>query len=44
LCTAVAAHLGIKFLEVDDDFIRARLPVDTRTRQPYGLLAVLAPR
>ena len=31
-------HLGIEFLEVGDDFIRARVPVDTRTRQPYGLL------
>src|SRR5215207_4433170 len=35
--TAVA-HLGIEFLEVGDDFIRARVPVDVRTRQPYGLL------
>lgn len=31
-------HLGIEFLEVGPDFIRARVPVDTRTRQPYGLL------
>ena len=31
-------HLGIEFLEVGDDFIRARVPVDQRTRQPYGLL------
>jgi len=35
--TAVA-HLGIEFLEVGDDFIRARVPVDSRTKQPYGLL------
>ncbi|MES2188657.1 MAG: hotdog fold thioesterase [Pseudomonadota bacterium] len=35
--TAVA-HLGIEFLEVGDDFIRARVPVDHRTVQPYGLL------
>ena len=35
--TAVA-HLGIEFLEVGDDFIRARVPVNTRTKQPYGLL------
>jgi uncharacterized protein (TIGR00369 family) len=35
--TAVA-HLGIEFLEVGDDFIRARVPVDRRTVQPYGLL------
>src|SRR6476469_3891410 len=32
------AHLGIEFLEVGDDFIKARVPVDARTRQPYGLL------
>jgi uncharacterized protein (TIGR00369 family) len=31
-------RLGIEFLEVGDDFIRARVPVDVRTRQPYGLL------
>ncbi len=31
-------HLGIEFLEVGDDFIRARVPVDHRTCQPYGLL------
>jgi uncharacterized protein (TIGR00369 family) len=32
------AHLGIEFLEVGDDFIRARAPVDARTRQPMGIL------
>ena len=32
------AYLGIEFLEVGDDFIRARVPVNTHTRQPYGLL------
>ena len=35
--TAVA-YLGMEFLEVGDDFIRARVPVDKRTIQPYGLL------
>ncbi len=35
--TAVA-QLGIEFLEVGDDYIRARVPVDERTRQPYGIL------
>ena len=30
-------HLGMEFLEVGDDFITARLPVDRRTIQPYGL-------
>ena len=32
------AHLGIEFLEVGDDFLRARAPVDSRTRQPLGIL------
>ncbi len=32
------AHLGIEFLEVGDDFLRARAPVDARTRQPVGIL------
>ena len=32
------SHLGIEFLEVGDDFITARVPVDERTCQPYGLL------
>ena len=31
-------HLGIEFLEIGDDFITARVPVDRRTIQPYGLL------
>ena len=35
--TAVA-RLGIEFLEVGPDFIRARTPVDERTRQPMGIL------
>jgi 1,4-dihydroxy-2-naphthoyl-CoA hydrolase len=31
-------HLGIVFTEVGDDFVRATMPVDERTRQPTGLL------
>ena len=34
----VVQYLGVEFLEVGDDFIRARVPVNTHTRQPYGLL------
>lgn len=30
--------LGIVFTELGDDFIRATMPVDARTQQPYGLL------
>jgi 1,4-dihydroxy-2-naphthoyl-CoA hydrolase len=37
LNTAVS-HLGIEFLEVGPDFLRARVPVDHRTQQPFGLL------
>ena len=30
--------LGIQILEIGDDFIRVRMPVDKRTHQPMGLL------
>lgn len=30
--------LGIELTELGEDFIRGRMPVDDRTRQPYGLL------
>ncbi len=35
--TAVGT-LGIEFTEIGDDFLRARVPVDKRTVQPFGLL------
>lgn len=31
-------HIGIEFTELGNDYIKARMPVDHRTRQPYGLL------
>lgn len=31
-------HLGIHFLEIGEDYLKATMPVDHRTRQPYGLL------
>ena len=31
-------HLGIEFIELGDDFLRARMPVDRRTVQPASLL------
>ncbi len=31
-------HLGIEFLEIGEDFIRARMPVDHTTRTPAGIL------
>ena len=30
--------LGIEWLEMGPDFIKARMPVDHRTKQPYGIL------
>lgn len=30
--------LGIEFTELGPDFLRGSMPVDERTRQPYGLL------
>lgn len=35
--TAVG-QLGIEFTEIGDDFLRARVSVDRRTVQPFGLL------
>jgi uncharacterized protein (TIGR00369 family) len=35
--TAVA-WLGIEFLDIGEDFLTARVPVDHRTCQPYGVL------
>ncbi|AQU84219.1 MULTISPECIES: hotdog fold thioesterase [unclassified Halomonas] len=32
------AHLGIEFLDIDGESLRARMPVDERTFQPAGLL------
>ncbi len=31
-------HMGIAFTEIGDDYLRASMPVDHRTRQPAGLL------
>ena len=31
-------HIGIEFLEIGDDYIKARMPVNHRTIQPLGFL------
>lgn len=31
-------HLGIEFVAIDNDSLTARMPVDHRTTQPFGLL------
>ena len=34
----LAEHLGIEFVELGKDYLKARMPVDNRTRQPEGRL------
>lgn len=34
----LAGRLGIEFVEYGDDYLVATMPVDDRTRQPFGLL------
>ena len=34
----LAEHVGIEFIEVGDDFLKARMPVDHRTLQPIGIM------
>src|SRR5690606_32003005 len=36
--STIAEHLNIEWVELGDDFLSARMPVDHRTKQPYGLL------
>jgi 1,4-dihydroxy-2-naphthoyl-CoA hydrolase len=31
-------HLGMRITEVGDDYLRGTMPVDARTKQPFGLL------
>lgn len=34
----ISQHLGIEFTEIGADFVTARMPVDSRTHQPFGIL------
>lgn len=34
----LAEQIGIEFTAAGDDFIEAKMPVDNRTHQPFGLL------
>jgi 1,4-dihydroxy-2-naphthoyl-CoA hydrolase len=36
--STMGGHLGIEFTEIGENYLKARMPVDHRTRQPYGLL------
>ncbi len=31
-------HLGMEWVEIGTDFLKMRMPVEERTKQPYGLL------
>ena len=31
-------HLGIRIVDVGDDYLRGTMPVDARTKQPFGIL------
>ena len=35
---SLIAHLGIEVIEAGDDYLKARMPVDQRTKQPAGVL------
>ncbi len=34
----LVSHVGIEFVEIGDDYLKATMPVDERTVQPLGLL------
>lgn len=35
---SLSQHIGIEFTEIGPDYLEATMPVDERTRQPFGLL------
>jgi len=35
---SLISHLGIEVVEAGDDYVKARMPVDQRTKQPAGVL------
>lgn len=35
---SMGGHLGVEFVEIGPDYLRARMPVDQRTHQPFGFL------
>ena len=34
----MAGYLGMEWVSVGEDFLKMKMPVDERTRQPYGIL------
>ena len=35
---SLVEHLGMRITEVGEDYVRGTMPVDARTKQPFGLL------
>ena len=35
---SLVEHLGMRVTDIGDDYIRGTMPVDARTKQPFGLL------
>lgn len=38
LSHSMGAHLGIRFTQMEEGFVKATMPVDERTCQPFGIL------
>ncbi len=39
LCSqSLVNHLGIEITEIGDDYLKGTMPVDLRTKQPFGIL------
>jgi 1,4-dihydroxy-2-naphthoyl-CoA hydrolase len=36
--SCMVGHIGIEFTEIGDDYLKAKMPVDNRTTQPFGVL------
>ncbi len=34
----MGTHLGMKWVEIGNDYLKMSMPIDERTKQPYGLL------
>ena len=38
LINTLGEHLGMEFIEINENYLKARMPVDHRTHQPMGML------
>lgn len=35
---SMSEYLGIEFIDIGEDYLTARMPVDHRTKQPFGIM------